>query len=67
MVLEITTRQAEALLELLNQNTEFAPMRMDLIAVQTMLEHNIGLLDELTQEYAESFGAKKPRAAMPEA
>ena len=67
MVLEITTRQAEALLELLNQNTEFAPMRMDLIAVQTMLEHKIGSLDELTRQYAESFGARKRRAAMPEA
>jgi hypothetical protein len=40
---------------------------MDLIAVQTMLEHKIGSLDELTLHYAESFGAKKSRAAMPEA
>ena len=53
MKLDITARQAEALLELLHQTSENQPMYTDSLKVQKMLEGKISDLNELTAMLAE--------------
>ncbi|MEY4530693.1 MAG: hypothetical protein RLZZ156_1414 [Deinococcota bacterium] len=67
MKLDITARQAEALLELLHQTSENQPMYTDLLNVQKMLEGKISDMNELTLIFAERYGARPRRKKLPEA